>query len=126
MDSAEDDLFADDGPNLYTYVRNDPANKFDPLGLAAGIPPGQGISIPPSVPNTADLANAVKRYNAACKCGDAPSDFDCHTICDAFYGNISPTLVANCMLNCGDCSLGKFMGKNPPGSKKKKKPQPKK
>jgi len=94
------EAFADEGLNRYTYVGNNPANKIDPFGLAAGIPPSQGISIPPSVPNSEELKK--------------------------FYGNIAPTLVANCMLNCEDCELGKFMGKNPPGSKKKKKPQPKK
>jgi RHS repeat-associated protein len=125
-ESGEDDVFADDGPNLYAYVRNDPAINLDPLGLARGIPPGQGISIPPSVPQSEELKHAVKRYNDACKCGDAPSDFDCHTICDAFYGNISTWLVARCMLSCGDCELGKFMRKNPAGGKNQKKPQPSK
>jgi len=124
--ASEDDLFAEDAPNLYTYVRNDPANKCAPLGLVAGIPPGQGISIPPSVPNSEELKDAVKRYNDACKCGDNPSDVDCHTICDAFYGNISPTMVANCMLKCGECDLGKFMSQHNPGSKEKRKPQAKK
>lgn len=121
---GEDGSFADDGPNLHAYVRNDPANKCDPPGLAAGIPPGQGICIPPSVPNAEELMKAVTRYYEACKSGDAPSDFDGHTICDALYGNIAPTRVANCMLDGGACELHKFMGMNPPGSKKKKRPEP--
>jgi RHS repeat-associated protein len=103
--------------NLYGFLKNDPISKIDPLGLV-GFPPGQGLSIPPSIPNSEALKVAVQKYNSACKCGDSPSDADCHTICDAFYGNISPTLVANCMLYCGDCDLGTLTGKHPPGSKK--------
>jgi len=99
----------------FSFTASDPVQHVDAWGL---------LSIPPSIPNTKDLVNAVKRYNKACASGKAPSDFDCHTICDAFYGNIHPTLVANCMLNCGDCELGKFCKKNPikPPKTKPKKP----
>jgi len=109
----------------YPFVGNQPANGVDLLGLR-GVPPGQGINIPPTIPQTDEFKRAVERYYRACRSGDSPSTFDCHTICDVLYGNVSVHLVTSCILSCEDCELGKFTWRHPPGKRSSKSSEKKK
>lgn len=115
----EPDVLAD-GQNLYRFVGNAPTIRIDGLGLI-DIPPTWGLSIPPNIPENGGLEKAVRNYVSACKCGESPTDFDCHTICDAFYSNVSTILVANCIASCSDCNLGKYTKDHKPAGKKIKK-----
>lgn len=45
---SRDSIEEGDGPNLYTYVGNDPVNWVDPLGLAASMSSGGGSGTPSS------------------------------------------------------------------------------
>jgi len=116
---SRDPIEEQGGLNLYGFVNNDPVNKWDVLGHRGaapsphvGIPPGHGINVPSSIPNMDEFKRAVKSYVASCiECGSA-SDFDCHTICDAFFGNVSTYVVIRCMSVCSECDVGRFIVKN--------------
>ena len=106
-------------------VGNQPANGVDLLGLR-GVSPDQGINIPPTIPQTDEFKRALERHHRACRCGDGPSTFDCHTICDVLYGNVSIYLVTRCMLSCEDCELGTFTWRHPPDKRSSKSSERKK
>jgi RHS repeat-associated protein len=96
--------------SYYNFVKNGPVNSIDILALH-GVPPGWGISPPSKLPKNFD--KAVKKYVEKCK--DGACDLDsCLTICNAFYGYVSPILVAKCVCDCQKCALGTFFGNHPP------------
>jgi len=102
----------------YNFLRNTPTSAVDEYGLA--------VKIPVNIPKTDELKKAIKTYSAECKADGVADDLTCHTICDAFYGNVGEEYVAQCMLACGDCELGSYCKSKPPGVPPKKSPPPKK
>ena len=123
---SRDPIEEQGGLNLYGFVNNDPVNRWDKLGLGmfggprgpapsvpVGLPPGFGLNIPPSIPQTDNLKDAVACYKYNCKDEGQASTFDCYEICMAFYGNMGNLLISKCVLFCTDCELGKFILKNP-------------